>query len=200
MNSKVFFGRMTAVWTVKTQRKPGFHRIWRTEAQLSRYGINSSASKTCFVTVVFRKAREKPKATWGRGCVVRSYLKTNYPKSLQFAHKITLAFEIHWMMFFLFRCLLLPSPSSLFALNFEEFQWKISRSEDLEPQCCVCVSFALEIVRDSPMVNVVYMICALLTGRKVYVAWKRKMLHDVIGRHQAYIHREIYGASNFAAG
>ena len=35
--------------------------------------------------------------------------------------------------------------------------------------------------------------------RKVYVAWKRRMLHDValhdvIGGHQAYIHREIYSA------
>ena len=28
--------------------------------------------------------------------------------------------------------------------------------------------------------------------RKVYVAWKRKMLHDVIGGHQAYIQRKIY--------
>ena len=26
------------------------------------------------------------------------------------------------------------------------------------------------------------------------------MLHDVIGGHQAYIHRKIYGASNFADG
>ena len=29
-------------------------------------------------------------------------------------------------------------------------------------------------------------------GGKVYVAWKRKILHDVIGGHQAYIHRKIY--------
>ena len=39
---------------------------------------------------------------------------------------------------------------------------------------------------------------------KVYVAWKRKMLHDVIGGHQAYIQRNqdlfIYELSNFAAG
>ena len=39
----------------------------------------------------------------------------------------------------------------------------------------------------------------------IYVAWKRKMLHDValhdiIGGHQGYIHSEIYGASNFASG
>ena len=45
---------------------------------------------------------------------------------------------------------------------------------------------------------------ALVIGGKVYVAWKRKMLHDVIGGHQAYIQGNkdlfIYGASNFAAG
>ena len=32
---------------------------------------------------------------------------------------------------------------------------------------------------------------ALVIGGKVYVAWKRKMLHDVIGGDQAYIHRKI---------
>ena len=37
-------------------------------------------------------------------------------------------------------------------------------------------------------------------GGKVYVAWKRKMLRDVIGGHQAYIDEKIYGASNFDAG
>ena len=46
---------------------------------------------------------------------------------------------------------------------------------------------------------------SLVIGSKVYVAWKRKMLHDIIGGHQAYIQRNkhlfnIYGASNFAAG
>ena len=46
---------------------------------------------------------------------------------------------------------------------------------------------------------------ALVISGDVYVAWKRKMLHDVvlhdvIGGHQAYIHREIYGALNFASG
>ena len=30
----------------------------------------------------------------------------------------------------------------------------------------------------------------LVIGGKVYVAWKRKMLHDVIGGHQAYIQRK----------
>ena len=50
---------------------------------------------------------------------VRSYLEANYPKSLPFALKITLAFEIHGVMFSLLHCLLLPSPSSLLALNFK---------------------------------------------------------------------------------
>ena len=34
--------------------------------------------------------------------------------------------------------------------------------------------------------------CALVIDGKVYVSWKRKMLHDVIGGHQAYIQRKIY--------
>ena len=32
---------------------------------------------------------------------------------------------------------------------------------------------------------------ALVIGDEAYVAWKRKMLHDVIGGHQAYIQRKI---------
>ena len=44
----------------------------------------------------------------------------------------------------------------------------------------------------------------MVIGGEVYVAWKRKMLHDVIGGYQAYIERKqdlfIYEASNFAAG
>ena len=56
--------------------------------------------------------------------------------------------------------------------------------------CCACVSFAWEIFRDSPMVNSVSH--ALVIGGEVYVAWKRKMLHDVIGGYQAYIQRKIY--------
>ena len=46
--------------------------------------------------------------------------------------------------------------------------------------------------------------CALVIRGEVYVAWKRKMLHDVIDENQAYIQRKkdvfIYEASNFAAG
>ena len=33
--------------------------------------------------------------------------------------------------------------------------------------------------------------CALVIGGKVFVAWKRKMLHDVSGGHQAYIRRNL---------
>ena len=62
--------------------------------------------------------------------------------------------------------------------------------------CCACVSQAWEIVHDSPIVNFV----SVVMGGKVYVAWKCKMLHDITGGCQAYIQREIYEASNFAAG
>ena len=44
----------------------------------------------------------------------------------------------------------------------------------------------------------------MVIGGEVYVAWKRKMLYEVIGGHQAYIQRKKdlfnYEASNFAAG
>ena len=61
--------------------------------------------------------------------------------------------------------------------------------------CCACVSFAWEIVRDSPIVNfdsqtMIKDKCALVISGEVYVAWKRKMLHDVIGGYQAYIQRK----------
>ena len=49
----------------------------------------------------------------------RSYLKANHPKLLPFALKSTLAFEIHWMMLSLLRCLSLPSPSLRAELNFK---------------------------------------------------------------------------------
>ena len=29
-------------------------------------------------------------------------------------------------------------------------------------------------------------------AKSIHVAWKRKMLHDVIGGYQAYIQRKIY--------
>ena len=80
MNAKVFFGRMTTVWTVKTQRK----RI-----KPIRYKLVCEQNVFCYSGV----QESQGKAPWGRRCDVRSYLKANYPKSLQFAHKITLAFE-----------------------------------------------------------------------------------------------------------
>ena len=46
-------------------------------------------------------------------------LKLIIQNRFQFALTITSAFEIHWVMFFMLRCLLLPSPSSLLALNFK---------------------------------------------------------------------------------
>ena len=61
---------------------------------------------------------------------VRSYVYTaNYPKSLPFALKEILAFEIHWVMFSLLRFLLLPSPSIFFACAFE-FQVGVLAPED----------------------------------------------------------------------
>ena len=33
---------------------------------------------------------------------------------------------------------------------------------------------------------------AWVIGGEVYVAWKRKMLHDVTGGYRAYIQRKIY--------
>ena len=65
--------------------------------------------------------------------------------------------------------------------------------------CCACsyVSFGWEIVRDSPMVNIVSqtkhnsLFSNYYNLQSVYVAWKRKMFHDVIGGHQAYIHKKV---------
>ena len=37
----------------------------------------------------------------------------------------------------------------------EEFRWKISLGRGFGATCCACVRFALEIVRDSLMVNIV---------------------------------------------
>ena len=58
--------------------------------------------------------------------------------------------------------------------------------------CCARVSFAWEIVRDSPTVNFVSQtvnkhIKTLVIGGEVYVAWKCKMLDDVIDGHQEYV-------------
>ena len=99
-----------------------------------------------------------------------SYIKDNYPKSLPFALKSSLGFEIHRVMFSLLRCLLLPSPFSLLALN---FRLGVLAPEDSVSvsnlplrgftagcwirRCCVCCSvpFTWEIAWDSPIVNIV---------------------------------------------
>ena len=62
--------------------------------------------------------------------------------------------------------------------------------------CCACVSFAWEIVRDSPMVNFdsqtmnKHFKMRLAHRRRSLCAWKHKMLHDVIGGYQACIQRK----------
>ena len=53
MNSKIFFRRMTAVWTVKTQRKCISSHLHVENGSLGQYDTNSSASKMCFVTAMF---------------------------------------------------------------------------------------------------------------------------------------------------
>ena len=115
-------------------------------------------------------------------------------------------------MFFLFLCLLLPSSSSLLALNFKSvFSLQRISVENLPPRgfgatCCACVSFALEIVRDLPMVNTVSQTmnkhnkpfmnntwnAPWSSAAKSLLPGNGKMLHDVSGGHQAYIRREIY--------
>ena len=123
------------------------HKEWEPNS-LRRYCINSSVSKTCFVTAID----------------VRSYVKDNYPKSLPFALKSTLAFEIHWVMFPLLRCLLMPSASLLLApLNLKSafslqriFRCQIFPCEDWQFGVLVfAVLFAWEMVWDSPIVNIV---------------------------------------------
>ena len=100
-------------------------------------------------------------------------------------------------MFSLLRSFLLTSSHSLFTLNLKSafsFQRSFGGKSSWARfcTCCACVSFAWEIVRDSPIVNFVSQtmnkhIKTLVMGGKVYVAWKRKMLHDVIGGHQEFI-------------
>ena len=81
-------------------------------------------------------------------------------------------------MFFLFLCLLLPSSSSLLALNFKSvFSLQRISVENLPPRgfgatCCACVSFALEIFRDLPMVNTV----SQTMNEQVSSSWIRRSL------------------------
>ena len=65
-------------------------------------------------------------------------------------------------MFSLLRGFLLTSSPSLFTLNFKSafllqrsFGGKYLPGRGFGAICCVCVSFAWKIVRDSPMVNIV---------------------------------------------
>ena len=145
MNSKIVFRRMTAVWTVKTQSK-----------RISSHLKNGSPTKPIRYKLVCEQ-----NAFCYRD--VRSYLEANYPKSLPFALKITLAFEIHGVMFSLLRCLLPPSPSSLLALNFKSPSspgvlapevspwgfsvWKIFPCEDLQ-SAFLCLLFCSICMRD----------------------------------------------------
>ena len=145
MNSKVFFRRMTAVWIVKTQRKRISSHLKNGSPIKPMYKLVCEENVFCYRDVL-------------------SYLKANYPKSLQFALKITSALEIHWMMFFLLLCLLPPSPASLFALNFKSvfslqrfFGVKSSPARIYSRRSCVCYSvpFAREIAWDLPIGNIV---------------------------------------------
>ena len=122
MNSKIFFRRMTAVWTVKTQRKRmSSHLKHGSRTKPIRYQL------VCEQNVFYYRD-------------FHSYLNVNHPKSLPFVLKSTLAFEIPWVIFSLLRCLLLPSPSSLLALNFKSafllqriFSCQIFPCEGLQP-------------------------------------------------------------------
>ena len=93
-------------------------------------------------------------------------------------------------MFSLLRGFLLTSSHSLFTLN---LKWAFSFQRSFGGK------FAWEVVRDSPIVNFVSQtmnkhINTLVIVGKVHVAWKRKMLHDVIGGHQEYIFMKRYMA------
>ena len=71
MNSKIVFRRMTAVWTVKTQSK-----------RISSHLKNGSPTKP----IRYKLVCEQNVFCYRD---VRSYLESNYPKSLPFALKIT---------------------------------------------------------------------------------------------------------------
>ena len=57
------------------------------------------------------------------------------------------------------------------------------------------------IISNKQLLDEVFVISGkIMQGREVSVISHDVALHDVIGGHQACIHREIYGASNFASG
>ena len=92
-------------------------------------------------------------------------------------------------MFLLLRGFLLTSSPSLFTLNLKlafslqmSFGNKSSWARIWSHLLCLCVDCN----------NLKTVSCALVIGGEVYVAWKRKMFHDVTGAYQAYIQRKIY--------
>ena len=122
---------------------------WRTKAEKMVTGkgnIKSGTAKRRYKICIFsptKPIRYKLVCEQNVFCYLdfRSYLKAIYSKSLPFALKRTLAFEIHWVMLSLLRCLSLPSPSSLLALtDFKSafslqriFRCQIFPCEDLQP-------------------------------------------------------------------
>ena len=167
---------MTAVWTVKTQRK-----------RISSHLKNRSPTKPIRYKLVCEQSRQ---------------------------------FALHWVMFFLFLCLLLPSSSSLLVLNFKSvFSLQRISVENLPPRgfgatCCACVSFALEIVRDLPMVNIVSQTMNKHNKPFMNNTWNapwssaaksllpgnaKCSMTSVADTKHKFVERFMYGASNFAA-
>ena len=107
-------------------------------------------------------------------------------------------------MFLLLRSFLLTSSPSLFTLNLKSV-FSLQRSfgeisswariwSHLLCLCVICVGNCLwftdgKLFTDNELTH---QNAPLVIGGEVYVAWKRKMLQDVTGRHQAYIQRKIY--------
>ena len=103
MNSKIFFRRMTAVFTVKTQRK-----------RISSHLKNGTPTKPIRYKLVLHAKRV---LLTRLSLLLRDLLSKI---AFKIALKSTSAFEIiRWVMFSLLRCLLLLSPSWLLALNFK---------------------------------------------------------------------------------
>ena len=122
-------------------------------------------------------------------------------------------------MFFLFLCLLLPSSSSLLPLNFKSvFSLQRISVENLPRRgfgatCCACVSFALEIVRDLPMVNIVSQTMNKHNKPFMNNTWNapwssaaksllpgnaKCSMTSVADNKHIFVERFMYGASNFA--
>ena len=82
------------------------------------------------------------------------------------------------------------------VLPLEEFRWKTFLGEDLEPLVVLVVSFAWEIVRDSPMINFVSQ-----TMNKCMLPGNAKCsMTSLADTKHIFRERFIYDASNFAAG